>query len=101
MDLKKELEQKIEKSRYKLLEAEEEYGGVYINRLQEEDGVHIRVETGPGSVALSILVNEDQLSGGQTVEDVYSEILDQLSIEGISIYKDETSWEDALFTGKN
>jgi hypothetical protein len=97
MHIKKELKEKIEKSRDRLTESDSEFGGVFVDRVYQEYGVSFTVETSPGDVAFSIDLKDEDLDGGDTVEDVYLEILEGLNSEGYSVYKDRSSWEDSAF----
>jgi hypothetical protein len=97
MRIRNELKEKIENHRERLIESENEFGGVFIDRVSQEYGFSFTVETSPGNMIFSIFVKDSDLVDGDTPEDFYLQILDSLNSEGYSVFKDRSSWEDSHF----
>jgi hypothetical protein len=84
-----------------LNEAQNSYNGVYIARVEEDDGINLEVEVSEGTIALSIRLEEEDLAtddeeSSEPVDKVYNELKDHLESNDISVYDNAEDWEEAL-----
>jgi TPP-dependent 2-oxoacid decarboxylase len=100
MNIKAELNLRYNETKTQLNEAQQEYGGVYVAQIDEDDAVSYDVEINDGVIAFSIRVDNSDCTGGTTQDDVFIEVKYFLESNGIKVY-DFDEWDNALFGEDN
>jgi hypothetical protein len=94
--IKEEIVFKYNLHKVQLLEAEAAYGGVFIARIEEDDGVNLEVEVNEGTIAFSIRLDASDLKDRNLEDKTYTELKDFLETNRVSVYQNYREWEEAL-----
>lgn len=77
-------------------ESQKKYGGVYISRVEEDDGLNLEVETESGHVAFTLKHTAESFVDGATQDSRYQELVDFLESNEVSVFEDHDEWEEVL-----
>lgn len=91
-----DLQRLYEENESELQESQKKYGGVYVARIEADDGLDLEVELDQGNIAFTLRYETASFLDGSTPEDRYQELVDFLESNEISVFEDHDDWEEAL-----
>lgn len=78
-------------------ESQKKYGGVYISRVEEDDGLNLEVETDSGTIAFTLKYTADAFAqGSPDQESRYQELIEFLESNEIFVFEDHDEWQEIL-----